>query len=116
MTGHGAFSFYSDCHRVTPFHTLEFYTFCLKEWPNEIILLGFLLLLLLMLLLLLFCFESESLPVAVVRHPDKSNLRKMELIWLPVPGYIFSVQGTWAAVTLKQLITFYPSQEEKAMN
>lgn len=41
MTGHGAFSFYSDCHRVTPFHTLEFYTFCLKEWPNEIILLVF---------------------------------------------------------------------------
>lgn len=97
------------CRRVTPFHTLEFYTFCLKKWPNEIFLVFFF-------VVVLVYFDSGSLPVAVVRHPDESNLRKMELIWLPVPGYTFSVQRTWTAVTLKQLITCYPSQEEKAIN
>lgn len=26
------------CRRVMPFHTLGFYTFCLKKWPNEVVL------------------------------------------------------------------------------
>ena len=40
---------------------------------------------------------SVSFPVTVVKYPDKGNLRKKELILLPVPGYSPSSWGSMAA-------------------
>lgn len=40
---------------------------------------------------------SVSFPVTVAKYPDKSNLKKKELIWLPVPGYSPSSWGSGGA-------------------
>lgn len=48
---------------------------------------------------------SVSFPVMVIKYSDKSNLKKKELIWLPVPGYSPSSWGSRGAGAWSSSVT-----------
>lgn len=51
-------------------------------------------------------------PVAVMKYPDGSKLRKEWIVWLTIPGYSQSLQQSQGGRKSEQLITSQPQMRE----
>lgn len=56
---------------------------------------------------------SDFYPVAVMKYPDGSKLRKEGTVWLTIPGYGQSLQQSQGGRKSEQLITSQPHRDGK---